>query len=84
MWHDNLKKYSWKCPRAGCIYEAIMYGESSLNVAKELHTANHEKNDQQVRADFQKLLPAAEKDYNRLELTAADRVFLKTRGIKAD
>lgn len=83
MWGDSLKKYNWKCPHPGCIYEAIMYGESSLKVAKELHLANHENNDRLALAEFRKLVPI-ERDYNKLELTTADKAFLKTRGIKAD
>jgi hypothetical protein len=83
MWGDSLKKHNWKCPHPGCIYEAIMYGESSLKVAKELHLANHENNDRIALAEFRKLVPVV-KDYDKLELTATDRAFLRTRGIKAD
>lgn len=83
-WQDSLKKYNWKCPYPGCIYEAIMYGEASLKVAKSLHLEGHEKNDQLARAEFKKLVPEPKKDYNVLELTGADKAFLKTRGIKPE
>jgi len=89
IYPDNLKKYGWKCPYPGCIYEAIMYGEASLKVAKELHLTAHDKNDQISReefkiaqAEFQKFMLPPVKDYNVLELTVADKAFLKTRGIK--
>ena len=84
MWNDPLKKYGWKCPYPGCVYEAIMYGESSLKIAKELHLAAHDKNDQTARVEFQKLMPPPKRDYNVLELTAEDKAFLKTRGIRPD
>ena len=84
MAFDNLKKYGWKCPYPNCIYEAIMYGESSLKIAKELHLAAHEKSEQLARAEFQKLLPPVKKNYDVLELTVADKSFLRTRGIKVE
>ena len=83
QWGDSLKKYNWKCPHPNCIYEAIMYGETSLKVAKELHLASHENNDRIARSEFRKLVPIV-KDYNTLDLTVEDKAFLKTRGIKAD
>jgi len=83
QWGDSLKKYNWKCPHPNCIYEAIMYGETSLKVAKELHLTNHENNDRIARLEFRKLVPIV-KDYSTLDLTTEDKAFLKTRGIKAD
>jgi hypothetical protein len=82
VWGDSLKKYGWKCPYPNCVYEAIMYGEASLRVAKELHLAAHENNEQKARVEFQKLMPSPKKNYDELELTVADKAFLKTRGIK--
>lgn len=82
-WKDPLKKYSWKCPHFGCIYEAIMYGEASLKVAKELHLASHKDSERVAQMEFRKLVPIV-KDINVLELTQADKAFLKTRGVKAD
>jgi hypothetical protein len=83
QWGDSLKKYNWKCPHPNCIYEAIMYGETSLKVAKELHLTSHENNDRIARLEFRKLVPIV-KDYSTLDLTTEDKAFLKTRGIKAD
>ena len=83
QWGDSLKKYNWKCPHPNCIYEAIMYGETSLKVAKELHLTSHENNDRIARLEFRKLVPIV-KDYNTLDLTVEDKAFLKTRGVKVD
>jgi hypothetical protein len=84
QWGDSLKKYNWKCPHPNCIYEAIMYGETSLKVAKELHLTSHENNDKIARLEFRKLVPPPKRDYDVLELTAADKEFLKTRWIKPE
>jgi hypothetical protein len=84
VWGDSLKKYGWKCPYPSCVYEAIMYGEASLRVAKELHLAAHENNEQKAREEFRKLVPPPKKDYDVLELTVADKAFLKTRRILVD
>ena len=83
-WQDGLKKYGWKCPYPDCVYEAIMYGEASLKVAKELHLQAHEKNDQLAKDEFKKTLPPVKKNYDVLELTVADKAFLKVRGIKPE
>jgi hypothetical protein len=68
---DNLKKYEWTCPRLGCKYVALMYGESSLSIMRDLHLHKHELQDRESMAEFQRAVKEAAPDPRRAALIPA-------------
>lgn len=90
MWGDEyqqnapepLKTYEWTCPE--CKKLLKLYGEASLKTMKELHIGNHERAKELWDLEQKNKSLTTPKDYNTLDLTVADKAFLKTRGVKVD
>jgi hypothetical protein len=75
-------KYNWKCPREGCRKEISAWTENGLRALREPHVAEHASKDRENLILFQKtILDGPPRDYNKWELTVADKAFLRTRGI---
>ena len=75
-------KFSWKCPREGCRGETVSWTENGLKAFRDLHTKDHERKDKENMIAFQEsILTGPPRDYNKWELTVADKAFLRTRGI---
>ena len=75
-------KFHWKCPREGCKKDISAWTENGLKSLKEPHIKEHESKDRENMALFQKIISAGPpRDYNKWELTVADKAFLRTRGI---
>ena len=78
---EHLKRYEWKCPVAACKYVVSAYSESGCLTLQGLHLDQH-KRERAFALGAEPQKPP--KDLNVLELTVADKAFLKTRGIKHD
>jgi hypothetical protein len=76
----ELKKFEWKCPHPGCIYSISAYSDSGLKTMRGFHEDVHKRERDFVLGT----MPAPPKDINKLDLTVADKAFLKTRGIRED
>jgi hypothetical protein len=75
-------KHNWKCPREGCRKEITAWTEGGLRALKEPHVKEHESQDRENMILFQRaILEGPPRDYNKWELTVADKAFLRTRGV---
>lgn len=85
------RNWGWSCPH--CDYYGHYYSESGRSAFAEQHLRGHGaklpenapvKTPGQLMQEWsEKVLgiPLPPKDYNKLELTVADKSFLKTRGV---
>lgn len=80
---DALKRFEWKCPNTACLYSITAYSESGLRTMRGFHEDVHRR-EREFALGNMPSVPSKPKDINQLELTVADKAFLKTRGIKVD
>ncbi len=78
---EPLRRFEWKCPVAACKYVVSAYSESGCLTLQGLHLDQH-KRERAFALGTEP--PKPPKDLNVLELTVADKAFLKTRYIKYD
>jgi len=93
---DQHRRFEWRCPYPGCKYLFLGYGPASIEAMRDLHLGNHKRDQFLIEKGIKPSMPLAStevptieeplptktpEEYEKLEITVADKAFLKTRGI---